>query len=159
MLCLLASLILALAPNAYTIQKSELRRADVEKILGAPTHAPGNQAMFRTKTGDIFVAVEYTQQDVVTRLEITGCYFTETFKNTIDSLVPESVRGKLLKHKNVGEIGDCVGGYQDEYENVSISYSATNCMNCNHPRFVVAWRNAKPDTGAPSNNSVKPERE
>jgi hypothetical protein len=159
MLCLLTSMILVVAPGLFAGQKSELRRADIQNVLGEPIRAQGNQATYRTKDEGLYVSVGFTQQDIVTRLVITGsCSPTEVLFQTVDRLAPEGVRGQLLKHEGVGEFGDCWTGYRDEYENVIISYRRTHCMNCNHPQLVVEWRKFKRDTRAPSNNSFNASR-
>jgi hypothetical protein len=151
---LVASLILVLSPSLFLGQKSELHRTDIQNVLGEPIQVQGNQSIYRTKAEDMYVTAEFTPQDVVIKLVISSsCLPREALNKKLDRVVPRDVRGKYLRRKPVGEIGGCRIGYQDEYENLVISYSETNCMNCNHPQLVVEWRKVEGYWNAPSNNS------
>ena len=115
-----------------------LTRVKVEELLGQPQKC-------RTETKNVvcFAAyrVQFNDTGVVEQITMFNhCSGLHWLRKDMDRIVPESLRGKLLKKTDARRDGSCSSGYEEEYACVKINFSEELCMGCAPATITIVWK-------------------
>ena len=120
----------------------KLTRAKVVELLGQPVKCKKETKNVECYGGQYAPhTVQFNDSGVVEQLTMFNvCSGVQPLRKEMDRIVPESLRGKLLKKADLSARGSCQPVNEEEYECVKIKFAQELCMGCSPATITIVWK-------------------